>query len=164
MTTEHEWKKCGHCQITWPISEFNRNRARSDGHNSQCRACRGEYRAQNRDHIRAYAYLHLKDREKAAAANKAWYIKNCSAGSTCQAQKALLKRCTDPNHKSFKRYGARLQPCFPESWRDINAMIADVGERPSPAHTLHRPCVDRGYAADNAVWSLSHAEPCPKGA
>jgi hypothetical protein len=110
----------------------------------------------------AKAWYHL-NRTHALARRAAWTAKFCGPGSTCRSYKNMLQRCTNPNYSKFHRYGGRLHPCTPDSWTGkggLQRFIADVGDRPSPAHTLHRRCVDRGYSKSNAVWSIDHSEPC----
>lgn len=43
---EQETKVCTKCGVEKPLSEFNKNKNYSDGHRSDCRMCRREYREQ----------------------------------------------------------------------------------------------------------------------
>ncbi|MGE7204904.1 hypothetical protein ACQKJZ_04405 [Sphingomonas sp. NPDC019816] len=65
----------------------------------------------------------------------------------------MIQRCENPNHTWFKRYGGRgVRIC--DRWRnDFNAFAADVGDRPSPKHTLDRICGDGDYEPDNVRWA-----------
>lgn len=66
----------------------------------------------------------------------------------------MIARCHNPNHASFKRYGARgIVVCA--RWRDsFDAFAADVGERPSPSHSLDRwPNNDGNYEPNNVRWA-----------
>ena len=124
-----------------------------------------EQKAENsREQARAWYH---RNRTRALARRAAWTAEHCAPGSTCRSYKNLLQRCTNQNYSKFHRYGGRLHPCMPKSWRGrggFKRMIADVDERPSPAHTLHRLCNDIGYSKSNAVWSLDHSEQCKQAA
>ena len=63
----------------------------------------------------------------------------------------MKARCTNANNKSFKNYGGRgITVC--ERWRKFENFIADMGRRPSSAHTIERKNNDQGYRPDNCVW------------
>lgn len=59
-------KKCTKCGEIKPLSEFNRNKSKSGGYNTECKACCVEYR-------KAYR---AANREKLRAADAAYYEKN----------------------------------------------------------------------------------------
>lgn len=133
--------------------------------NKQARkAYQRQYRLAHSEESKAYQRAYYgANKSLILDQKKAWTAKHAPAGSTRQTYKALLQRCTNANYFKFHRYGGRLKPCMPENWRGrrgLKQMIDDVGERPSSAHTLHRPCVNKGYSKDNAVWSVDHSEPC----
>lgn len=67
--------------------------------------------------------------------------------------KAMIQRCENPNHDAYHRYGGRgVSICA--RWRnDFDAFTADVGERPSPLHTLDREDVDGNYEPSNCRWA-----------
>lgn len=68
--------------------------------------------------------------------------------------KAMIQRCENPNHTWFARYGGRgIRMC--DRWReDFTAFAADVGERPSPRHTIDRIKGEQGYEPGNVRWAL----------
>jgi hypothetical protein len=57
----------------------------------------------------------------------------------------MLTRCHNPADENFHRYGGRgIRVC--DGWRDsLAAFVADMGEKPSPAHSIDRIDNDRGY-------------------
>lgn len=64
----------------------------------------------------------------------------------------MRQRCSNPKSPDFQNYGGRgIAVC--ERWQDFAAFIADMGKRPSPAHTLERENNDKGYGPDNCIWA-----------
>lgn len=65
---------------------------------------------------------------------------------------AAIKRCEDPGDKRYHDYGGRGIAMDP-AWRESFAQFfADMGNRPSPAHSLGREDNDGPYAAWNCRW------------
>lgn len=64
----------------------------------------------------------------------------------------IVARCTRPTHFAFKDYGGRgIILC--EGWGTFTAFSTDIGERPTPDHTIDRIDNDGGY------W-CGHCEQC----
>lgn len=64
----------------------------------------------------------------------------------------MLSRCRNPNVKCYADYGGRgVVVC--EAWADFSAFLADVGERPSPTHSLERIKTDGDYEPGNVRWA-----------
>src|SRR5215217_4173529 len=60
-----------------------------------------------------------------------------SKTSLYEVWRGMRKRCEDPNHKAFKNYGGRgIKVC--RRWQKFEAFLADMGERPSPKHSIDR--------------------------
>ena len=64
----------------------------------------------------------------------------------------MHRRCRDPKDKMWERYGGRgIKVC--NRWNEFGNFIADMGERPTSAHTLERRDNDKGYGPDNCFWA-----------
>lgn len=70
----------------------------------------------------------------------------------------IKTRCLDANHGAWKHYGGRgITLC--DRWRDsFEAFLADVGHRPSKAHTLDRIANDGHYEPGNVRWALGEVQ------
>ena len=75
------------------------------------------------------------------------------------ALRDAVRRCHDPDHKSYHYYGQRgISVCdrwrFGESGRSgFELFLLDVGERPSAGLTLDREDNSRGYEPGNCHWA-----------
>ena len=67
---------------------------------------------------------------------------------------AMIQRCTNPNHPSYKNYGGRgITVC--ERWRKLANFEADMGPRPFPGASIERVENDKGYCPENCVWATT---------
>lgn len=65
----------------------------------------------------------------------------------------MRDRCRNPNSPKFKDYGGRgITVC--DEWDSFRRFFADVGAKPSPAHSIERVDNARGYSPDNVIWAL----------
>lgn len=66
---------------------------------------------------------------------------------------AMLERCTQPQAKDYKDYGARgIKVC--RRWFKFENFIADMGRRPTgQRYTLERSNNSKGYSAANCYWA-----------
>ena len=74
-------KHCGKCETTKPLAEFNKKKAKKDGHASNCRECakavNAAYRAVNKDRLSAtQAAWYAANKARKAATNAAWNAAN----------------------------------------------------------------------------------------
>jgi hypothetical protein len=63
----------------------------------------------------------------------------------------MIRRCTKPEHPSYKDYGAKgITVC--DRWLKFENFYADMGERPEGT-TLDRRETDGNYEPGNCKWS-----------
>lgn len=71
--------------------------------------------------------------------------------------RTMRTRCENPNHHSYKKYGAKgITVC--ERWASFENFLADMGEKPSSSHTLDRIDATKGYSPDNCRWADKWAQ------
>lgn len=66
--------------------------------------------------------------------------------------RSMLARCNNPKSHSFKYYGERgVKVC--ERWQNYSNFIADMGDRPTPEHSLERKDYNGNYEPNNCCWA-----------
>jgi hypothetical protein len=65
----------------------------------------------------------------------------------------INQRCTNPNIRSYRWYGARGISVSPSWANSFQKFLADIGPRPSPKHSINRLNSNGNYEKSNCVWS-----------
>jgi hypothetical protein len=75
-----------------------------------------------------------------------------------RAWAALIQRCTNSRLPKFKIYGGRgITVC--DRWRyDFLSFLADMGKRPTPAHSVDRIDPNGNYEPSNCRWATSQEQ------
>lgn len=74
-----------------------------------------------------------------------------------QCWQGMLNRCRNNNDIGYERYGGRgITVC--DRWMRFANFYEDMGDRPSPQHTLDRCDNNKGYGPDNCRWSTKREQ------
>lgn len=65
----------------------------------------------------------------------------------------MIQRCTDTKASNYHNYGGRGITVDPRWLESVENFYADMGEPPTPKHTLDRIKTDEGYTKTNCRWA-----------
>jgi len=70
----------------------------------------------------------------------------------------MLQRILNPNMDNYNFYGGRGIKVCDRWYESFEWFLADMGEPPSPEHTLDRINPDGDYAPDNCRWATKEEQ------
>lgn len=76
----------------------------------------------------------------------------------------MKHRCTNPNGPAYKDYGGRgIKVC--NRWLGRNGFsnfVMDMGDKPTPKHSLERRNNNKGYSPKNCGWATKYEQAANK--
>ncbi len=70
---------------------------------------------------------------------------------------SMRRRCSDTRDKRYDSYGGRgIKVC--DRWQDFQNFLDDMGERPSPHHSIDRIDNDGNYEPGNCRWATDETQ------
>lgn len=71
---------------------------------------------------------------------------------------SMKARCTNPENPRYADYGGRGITVCKRWMHSFEAFLSDVGERPTPEHSIDRIDNDRGYEPTNVRWATKQEQ------
>lgn len=74
------------------------------------------------------------------------------------AWRAMRRRCMDKKHKDYPNYGGRGIKVCPEWQVSMALFFRDMGQKPTPEHSIEREDVDKDYEPNNCRWATAEEQ------
>lgn len=85
------------------------------------------------------------------------YSKRCKKDRTHQIWESMIKRCTKPNHQSWKHYGGRKITVCKQWLNSFENFLKDMGKAPKGLQ-LDRINNNKGYYPKNCRWTTKQEQ------
>ena len=70
----------------------------------------------------------------------------------------MKQRCTNPNKRDYRWYGAKGVKVCEEWMHSFLSFYGHIGAKPTPAHTVDRINVEKGYEPGNVRWATQQEQ------
>lgn len=87
-----------------------------------------------------------------------WTTHGCTNTPEYMTWTSMIKRCTNPNNKSYHRYGGRSITVCDRWLKSFENFYADMGPRPTDQHSIDRRENDGNYEPSNCYWSTKEEQ------
>ena len=152
-------KVCTKCNEDKPLTEYNRDKSKKDGHRNICKVCRSAdgkaYRETNRDRIAASKRAYYEaNREKYAANGKAW--REANSEKVAAYQKAYYEANREKyaaNGKAWREANRDRFDAYQKAYREANR-----DERAAGQKAWREANRERLLASKNAYYEANREE------
>lgn len=177
-------KICTKCKISKDLSEFSKDKYKSDGYVSRCKSCGKEYREANKDRFKAWNAEHYKNNPEIHKAKKQRlkennpdYFKNHYKKNKEKKQaykkiyntenrdiinERLRKRYhTDPQFRISQTYRNRLRSTITRGYKkskSLDLLGCSISELKLHLENLFLPTMT--WENYGTLWHIDHIVPC----